>query len=146
MKIDLKSIEGDSTQLGNIEFTEGRLVFNQCNVTFEPGDFVSKEISIVGCIINVPKGSNIVDRNGTNLIKTPPAEVPRLCWIKCDKGWFGVSLENWAETEYAVHILIGHEEGLVLTKGTSLIDMMTWAVRNDVPYEISTVEPKMRDD
>lgn len=133
MRIEIKTTDGSSSQPVNIELAGGRLLINQCNVTFEPGDFEAREISIVGCIINVPKGCHITDRNGTNIIRTTPDE--STYWLKCDKGYFGVpgSLRRCAQAYIA---------NINRPTYPRLFDMMAWAVRNNIPYEVSTVEPK----
>lgn len=132
MKIEIKTIDGSSCYPINIDLAEGRLSITQCNVTFEPGDFEAKEISISGCIINVPTGCHITDRNGTNFIRTMPDE--STYWFKCDKGYFGVPGKNRRNVEELIDFMA--------TEPIVLLDMMTWAVQNDIPYKISTVEPK----
>ena len=140
MKINIIRTE-DPSQPVNIELSEGRLVLNQCNVTFEPGDFEAKEISIVGCILHVPRGCNIVDRNGTNLVQTIPDETTY--WLKCDKGYFGISSLLVSRLRYDMPGVTLAED--LAKKGVSsylmLFDMMKWAVQNSIPYKISTVEP-----
>ena len=68
------------------------------------------------------------------------------CWFKCDKGWFGVAKREHRDAIEVYSSL--NMPDIVLCcphthYGVSLFDMMTWAVQNSIPYEISTVEPKV---
>lgn len=133
---------GEHSQPVNISLLDGSLSLNKCNVTFEPGDFEAKEVSISGSIINVPKGCNITDQNGTNLIRTIPDESTH--WLKCDKGYFGISSLLVPHLRYDMPGVTLAED--LAKKGVSsylmLFDLMKWAVQNSIPYKISTVEPE----